>query len=63
MIISITLYRRESPVYSTDLVDAEQPWRHDPHKLGDTLLSLLEERTGPLELPPQLVEEEPNGLV
>ena len=52
-----------APVYSTDLVDAEQPWRHDPHKLGDTLLSLLEERTGPLELPPQLVEEEPNGLV
>jgi len=48
-------------VYCTDLVDAEQPWRHDPQKLGETLLSLLEERTGPLELPSQIGEEKLNG--
>lgn len=30
-----------------DLVDAQRPWRHDPHKLADALLGLIdEERTG-----------------
>ena len=46
-----------APVYCADLVDAEHPWRHDPQKLGDTLISLLEERTGPLELDPPGMEE------
>ena len=39
------------PVHSTDLVDDVQPWRHDAAKLAETLIALLEERTGPLELP------------
>jgi uncharacterized cofD-like protein len=39
------------PVYTNDLVDLDQPWRHDSIKLAETLIALLEERTGPLELP------------
>jgi len=34
-----------------DLADPEQPWRHDAAKLSDMLVTILEERTGPLELP------------
>ena len=37
------------PVHTADLVDEEQPWRHDPLKLSETLMALLEERTGPLD--------------
>ncbi len=40
------------PYYAADLADSERPWRHDATRLADTLISLLEERTGPLELPP-----------
>ncbi len=38
------------PVYLADLVDHDRPWRHDPNHLADSLLALLEERTGPLDL-------------
>jgi 2-phospho-L-lactate transferase/gluconeogenesis factor (CofD/UPF0052 family) len=44
-----------TPVYMTDLIDDETPSHHDPMKLSETLISLLEERTGPLEMP--LVED------
>ena len=37
------------PVYTTDLVDHERPWRHDSDQLAGSLISLLEEQTGPLE--------------
>jgi uncharacterized cofD-like protein len=40
------------PIYMTDLVNSERPSHHDPIKLSDILISLLEERTGPLQLPP-----------
>lgn len=40
------------PIYKTDLVDKNRPSHHDPIKLSETLISLLEERTGPLDLPP-----------
>jgi len=40
------------PIYMTDLVNSERPSHHDPIKLSETLISLLEERTGPLQLPP-----------
>jgi uncharacterized cofD-like protein len=50
------------PLHSADLVDAEQPWRHDSAKLAHTLIALLEERTGPLELPPLETTEMPSGL-
>jgi uncharacterized cofD-like protein len=43
---------KTAAVYTTDLIDHAQPWRHDSQKLGDTLLALLEERTGPLERSP-----------
>jgi uncharacterized cofD-like protein len=38
-------------VAAEDVADAETPGRHDPDKLADVLLRLLEERTGPLDLP------------
>lgn len=37
------------PLYTADLVDLAQPTRHDPDKLADVLIALLEEHTGPLE--------------
>ena len=45
------------PFYAVDLVDDDRPWRHDAAKLAETLISLLEERTGPLDLPPPEVIE------
>jgi uncharacterized cofD-like protein len=38
------------PIYMADLIDRERPWRHDSQQLAETLIALLEERTGPLEL-------------
>lgn len=40
--------RSDSRLYTSDLVDYEHPWRHDPVKLAQTLMNLLYERTGPL---------------
>ncbi|HHH82090.1 MAG TPA: uridine diphosphate-N-acetylglucosamine-binding protein YvcK [Chloroflexi bacterium] len=37
------------PIYAADLVDLQRPTRHDARKLAETLIALLEERTGPLE--------------
>lgn len=36
------------PVYQADVVDCEQPWRHDSQKLARVLIDILQERTGPL---------------
>ncbi len=36
------------PVYASDLVDLQYPWRHDSQKLTQVLVDLLNERTGPL---------------
>jgi uncharacterized cofD-like protein len=35
-------------VYRGDVVDSDQPWRHDPQKLAEVLIDLYQERTGPL---------------
>jgi uncharacterized cofD-like protein len=35
-------------VYRADLVDMDQPWRHDSAKLSEVLMELYQERTGPL---------------
>jgi uncharacterized cofD-like protein len=35
-------------VYQADLVDRENPWRHDSKKLAQTIMDLFYERTGPL---------------
>lgn len=35
-------------VYCADLIDNEQPWRHDATKLSQVLMDLYLERTGPL---------------
>jgi uncharacterized cofD-like protein len=40
-----------TPVYATDLINRELPSHHDPAKLSETLIALLEERTGPLDVP------------
>ncbi len=34
--------------YCADLVDVDHPWRHDSGKLGQTIMNLFYERTGPL---------------
>lgn len=36
------------PLYPANLVDEDQPWRHDSVKLAQVLMDLLYERTGPL---------------
>jgi uncharacterized cofD-like protein len=36
------------PVHFADVVDENNPWRHDSAKLARVLIDLLEERTGPL---------------
>ena len=40
--------RSDVRLYTADLVDYEQPWRHDPLKLAQVLMDLFYERTGPL---------------
>ena len=52
----------EAPYYSTDLVDHERPWRHNSSELAERLISLLEERTGPLEWPQVEPVESISGL-
>jgi uncharacterized cofD-like protein len=37
-------------VYKADLIDVENPWRHDPEKITQVLMDLLRERTGPLTM-------------
>lgn len=36
------------PIYEADLLDVENPWRHDSLKLARTIMDLYDERTGPL---------------
>lgn len=38
----------EYPIYRADLVDQDQPWRHDSTKLAKAIINLYQERTGPL---------------
>jgi len=38
----------DHPVYQADLVDLVRPWRHSSDKLGQVLMDLYLERTGPL---------------
>ncbi|MBI5934323.1 MAG: YvcK family protein [Chloroflexi bacterium] len=38
----------DSRSYCADLLDEEHPWRHDSAKLGQVLMDLFSERTGPL---------------
>ena len=39
------------PAYESSFGGDEAPWKHDSYKLAERLVALLEERTGPLELP------------
>ena len=38
----------DTRLYTAELVDQEQPWRHDARKLAQVLMDLYYERTGPL---------------
>jgi uncharacterized cofD-like protein len=38
----------DARAYCADLLDVEHPWRHDSTKLGQVLINLFSERTGPL---------------
>lgn len=38
------------PIYQADLLDIENPWRHDSVKVAKTVMDLFFERTGPLSL-------------
>lgn len=40
--------RSDVRLYTADLVDYEQPWRHNPLRLAQVLMDLFYERTGPL---------------
>ena len=40
----------DARTYCADLSDEGYPWRHDSQKLASTLIQLLEEYTGPLEI-------------
>jgi uncharacterized cofD-like protein len=50
------------PVYNEDLVDRDQPTRHDEDILADVLIALLEERTGPLDWVEEYALEEERGI-
>jgi uncharacterized cofD-like protein len=39
------------PTYETNLGGIEPPWQHDSYVLAEKLVALLEEKTGPLEMP------------
>jgi uncharacterized cofD-like protein len=38
----------DQPLYRADLLDPVRPWRHSSEKLGQVLMDLYQERTGPL---------------
>lgn len=40
--------RSDVRLYTADLVDYDQPWRHDSDRLSQVLMNLFYERTGPL---------------
>jgi uncharacterized cofD-like protein len=47
--VALNYELRESyPVYSADVVDIDNPWRHDSNKLAQVIMDLFYERTGPL---------------
>jgi uncharacterized cofD-like protein len=39
---------QEYSAYAADLIDIENPWRHDSQKLAKVIIDLFNERTGPL---------------
>ncbi len=41
---------QEYPIYQADLVDRDNPWRHDSVLLAQAIIDLYFERTGPLSL-------------
>ena len=46
--VNIDSAAEKYPIYGTDLLDIEHPWRHDSEKLAKTTIDILNERTGPL---------------
>ncbi len=52
-------FKAEYRVYEAELADEIYPWRHDSKKLAKAIMSLFEERTGPL-LYKQIVDNLPS---
>ena len=46
--VNIDEASEEYPIYGTDLLDVEHPWRHDSEKLAKAVMDIFFERTGPL---------------
>lgn len=48
------------PVFKSNLIDPAKPWHHDSNILAETIIDLLEERTGPLEVlnDPEFIDAE-----
>ena len=47
-VLADEMSRSDARLYTSDLVDYEHPWRHDPTRLAQVLMDLFYERTGPL---------------
>jgi len=47
-VVADEVSRSDKRLYTADLVDHKQPWRHDSVKLAQVLMDLFFERTGPL---------------
>jgi len=50
------------PLATEDIADPDRPGQHDSHRLADALIRLLEERTGPLDLPAAEAPQTSNRL-
>jgi uncharacterized cofD-like protein len=46
--VKVTNKESRNALYQADLIDSENPWRHDSAKLAKVLMDLYMERTGPL---------------
>ena len=47
-VLSDAQFEEQHSVYFASIADAENAWRHDPHRLAEVITDLYNERTGPL---------------
>ncbi|KAF0110284.1 MAG: hypothetical protein FD147_1750 [Chloroflexi bacterium] len=46
--VKVSEAETQHPLYQADLIDVDNPWRHDSVKVAKTVMDLFFERTGPL---------------
>jgi uncharacterized cofD-like protein len=46
--VKVNEEENQHPIYQADLLDVDNPWRHDSNKVAKTVMDLYFERTGPL---------------